>query len=83
MKIDVNLMRFKDWTELENKTGKKMGWWVNELGNGMENLSAEDLQTLVWVAGKRIHPEFTLEAAAELGPSDLVTDSDPTPSGSD
>lgn len=77
-KIDLNRLRFKDWREIEALTGRKMGWFVGQLSAGMEELAADDLEVLVWVAGKRDNPDFTREEAGELGPADLQTDVDPT-----
>lgn len=77
-KIDLQRLRFKDWREVEQVTGKKMGWFVGQLSSGMPDLEAGDLEVLVWVAGKRDNPSFTREEAGELGPQDLQVDVDPT-----
>lgn len=77
VKVDVNRLRFKDWKEVEQLTGKVMGWFVAEMQNGMANIKADDLEVLVWVAGKRDNPAFTREEAAELGPADLEGSADP------
>lgn len=81
MKVDVNRLRFKDWKEIEQLTGKKMGWFAAELQNGMGNMGAEDFEILVWVAAKRTDPSFTRDQASELGPADLAVQPDPTQSG--
>lgn len=77
MKVDLNGLRFKDWKEVEQLTGKKMGWFAAQLSSGMGDLSADDFEILVWVAAKRTDPSFTREQAAELGPQDLAQP-DPT-----
>lgn len=77
-KIDLNRLRFKDWREIESVTGKKMGWFVGQLSSGMDDIAADDLEVLVWVAGKRDNPAFTRDEAGELGPADLLYDVDPT-----
>lgn len=78
-KIDLNRLRFKDWREIESLTGRKMGWFVSALSAGMGELAADDLEVLVWVAGKRDNPAFTREEAGELGPADLKHDGDVDP----
>ena len=77
MEVDIARLRFRDWKEIEGLTGKKMGWFVAEFQNGMANLGADDLESLVWVAGKRDNPAFTREEASELGPNDIAG-ADPT-----
>lgn len=83
MKVDLNGLRFKDWKEIESLSGRKMGWYASQLQSGMDDLSADDFEILVWVAGKRANPAFTREEASELGPQDLESGANPTPSGSD
>lgn len=81
MNIDPTRLRFKDWKEIEQLTGKSMGWFVAEFQNGMGNLSATDFEIVAWVTAKRDNPAFTREEAAELSPTDLTASDDPKASG--